>query len=270
MLNSALRAQQQALLSALWQPRHQDAIGSLQGAAVIAPGTGAQWRRGLLAYRSNASELAQRALSGAYPVVAQLLGEETFGALARALWRADPPRRGDVAQWGEALAAHIESLPSLRDEEPYLGDVARVEWLLHVAATAADAAVDAASLQRLATHDPAFLWLALSPGAACVASRYPVASIIGAHLNGEPALEEAGRRLRAGVAETALVWRAGFEPRLRAAAPGEAAFVAALQGRRSLADALDAAPELDFSRWLAPAVQSGLLLAAHTHISSGE
>lgn len=260
MTEAALGEQQQALLRALWQPRHQEAIDSLAGGAALAQGE--QWRRGLLAYRSNASELAQRALAGAYPVVAQLLGEDNFGALARQLWLAYPPHRGDVAQWGRALAAHIESVPGLRDEEPYLGDVARVEWLLHVAATAADAAVDMASLQLLATHDPASLGLVLSEGAACVVSRYPVASIIGAHLDGEPALEEAGRRLRAGMAETALVWRAGLKPSVRSAAPGEAPFVAALQEMRSLADSLAAAPDLDFSQWLAPAVQSGLLVAA--------
>ena len=94
-----------------------------------------------------------------------------------------------------------------------------------------------------------------------VASAYPVASIVTAHLEANPTLEEAGRRLRAGLGEAALVWRQGFKPRLRAALPGEAAFVAALQGGANLAAALDRAGPLDFSRWLSQAVHSGLLLA---------
>lgn len=257
---AALQEQQQALLQALWQLRHQDAIASLADGAHVAPGRN-PWQRGLKAYRSNGHELAQRALGGAYPVVAQLLGDENFGALARGLWHSHPPTRGDLAGWGDALAAHIESLPDLNDEEPYLADVARVEWLLHSAATAADASADAASFSLLAERDPTQITLALSPGTACIASRYPVASIIGAHLHEDPPLEEAGRRLRGGIAEAALVWRRGFKPTLRAAAEGEAAFVAALLAGRSLAAALDAAAELDFNHWLAPAVQSGLLLA---------
>lgn len=222
---------------------------------------GEQWQRGLEAYRSNGHALAQRALAGAYPVVQQLLGEENFTALALDLWLCHPPQRGDMAHWGEALPAHIESVAELNEQEPYLADVARVEWLLHRAATVADAAPNPGSFQLLAERDPADVTLALSPGVACLASRYPVVSIVNAHLENEPTLEEAGQRLRASVAETALVWRQGFKPRLRQAAAGEQAFIAALQEKRSLADSLLAAPELAFNDWLAPAVQSGLLAA---------
>lgn len=258
-MSASLLEQQLALLQALWRPRHEEAVDVM--ASHIRP-AGQQWLRGLKAYRSNGHALAQRALAGAYPVVLQLLGEENFLALALELWQRHPPRRGDMAQWGEALAGHIESLAELNEQEPYLADVARVEWLLHCAATAADALPELSSFQLLAEQDPADLTLVLSPGAACLASRHPVVSIVDAHLENEPALEEAGKRLRARIEETALVWRQGFKPRLRQAAPGEQAFVAALQEKHSLADSLQAAPELAFNDWLAPAVQSGLLVAA--------
>lgn len=261
-MNTPLARQQQALLQALWQPRHEDAIDTVSQTRVVAPAAAPQWQRGLKAYRSNGHELAHRALAAAYPVVAQLLGEENFTPLARGLWARHPPRRGDLAHWGAQLAQYVESLPDLSGEEPFIADVARVEWLLHVAATAADALLDTASLQLLAQQDPSTFTLVLAPGTACVASAHPVASIINAHLLGEPALEEAGRRLRGGFAEAALVWREGFKPRLREALPGEAAFIAALQEKRSLADSLQAAPELDFNQWLAPAVRGGLLAGA--------
>ncbi|MEO5669806.1 MAG: hypothetical protein ABIR26_03855, partial [Ramlibacter sp.] len=153
-----------------------------------------------------------------------------------------------------------DSLPQLAGE-PYLADVARAEWALHSLTTAADAPQNAASFSLLTERDPAKIALVLAP-ARCIASAFPVASIVTAHLEGDPALEEAGRRIREGAAETALAWRQGLRPRLRCALPGEGKFIAALQGRASLADSLVLAEELDFNRWLALAAQSGLLLAA--------
>ncbi len=264
-MNPSLAEQQDALLQALRQPRHEDAAAyAASRRGLIADAASSQWRRGLTAYRSSGHELARRALEGAYPAVAQLLGEDNFAALARSLWAASPPSRGDVAQWGGELAVHMESLADLVAEEPFMPDVARVEWLLHLAATAADAQFDAPSLQLLTTQDPASFTLLLCPGAGCVASAYPVASIVNAHIDSEPSLEEAGQLLREGRAETALVWREGFRPRLREAPGGEAGFVAALQHRRSLADSLQAAPGLDFGAWLANAARSGLLVGAAT------
>lgn len=257
-----LARQQQGLLQALWQPRHADAMQLIAEDDLVERAAGRNsLERGLQAYRSQAQALAVRALGAAYPVVAQVLGEENFEPLARSHWQQHPPVRGDMGQWGLQLAAHIESIADLVGEEPYLPDVARAEWALHAIATAADARPDSASFSLLAERDPAALALVLSPGATCIASAWPVASIVNAHLIGEPALPAAGERLRAGVAEAALVWRHGLKPRLRLAADGEAAFIAALQENRSLADSLAAAPGLDFNAWLAPAVQQGLLVA---------
>ncbi|WP_332777858.1 HvfC/BufC family peptide modification chaperone [Polaromonas sp.] len=277
---SALALQQQTLLQALF--------GAPQEASkLIAPHAHGAWARGLKAYQSNGHALAQRSLQATYPVLAQLLGEESFEALACALWHAQPPPRGDLALWGETLPAFVAVSAQLADE-PYLADVARVEWALHRAASAADAQPELATLALMTAHEPAQLALRLAPGTAVVDSFYPVASIVTAHLEGQPTLEEAGQRLRAGLGEAALVWRQGFKPRVRAAQPGEAAFVAALldpharhcvsslppEGAQpalgrpgggwsggSLATALERAGPLDFPSWLAQAVHSGLLLA---------
>lgn len=260
---SALARQQERLLRALWQARPEDAARLLED---WADGEGAaaysRMLRGLRAYRSNGRALAVRALQGAYPVIAQLLGEENFVPLAHRLWLEHPPTRGDVAQWGAALAACIEALPDLARAEPYLADVARLEWALHCAASAADPAADTASFALLMERDPAQLTLRLAPATQLLASRWPVASIALAHLEGEPSLEQAGQRLQAGVQETALVWREGLRPRVRVADAAERPFITALQEQRSLDDALQAAPDLDVQQWLAAAVQSGLVLAA--------
>jgi hypothetical protein len=197
-------------------------------------------RRGLQAYQANGLALAERALGAAYPVLAQLIGDESFAPLARHFWRRHPPGRGDMACWGDVLAAFLEASPQLADE-PYLGDVARVEWALHQAATAADAQPDPHSFALLSSADPAELTLTLGAGVFLLASVYPVASIVNAHLLGEPALAEAAALLRAGAAEHALVWRQGFKPRVCAITAAEYALLAALQAGSSLEAALDSA-----------------------------
>jgi hypothetical protein len=252
---SVLAQQQQGLLNALFASGKSGAINSV---AVRADSMGA---RGLKAYQSNGHALAQRALAAAYPVVVQLLGEESFGELARALWHAQPPVCGDIARWGEGLPDFVRNNHQLT-EEPYLADVARVEWALHRCATARDVTLFPESLALLGTQEPEALWLQLAPGVSVVRSAWPVASVVLAHQAGSGvSLAEAGARLRNGRAEDALVWRQGLRPRLRHAFAGEADFVSQLCQGSAFGPALDAAPDLDIQQWLTDAVQSGLLLA---------
>lgn len=258
-MTSALAAQQAALLQALWAPQPAEGLALLGPHAEATP----LRERGLRAYRSNGRALAVRALLAAYPVVAALLGDENFEGLAQRHWLAEPPRHGDIATWGGALPATIAQWTELHDAEPYLADVARLEWALHRLASLADAEpADLASFSWLTGEDGGCCSLRLAPGAGCVASAWPVVSIVLAHTEGTPTLAEAGARLRAQAPETALVWREGWRPRVREALPGEAAFIAALQENRTLDDAFRVAPALAFEHWLAPAVQCGLVLGA--------
>lgn len=252
---STLAAQQQALLAALfvWPP--DDAIDNI---ATYAGNTRA---RGLKAYQANGHASAERSLQAAYPVLMQLIGQESLHALARAVWHAQPPLLGDLAQWGAGLCDFVGASEQLAGE-PYLADIARVEWALHTCASAANQPQDLTSFALLMQHEPSELQLQLVPGCAVVASAWPVASIMSAHLTHEPSLAEAGQRLRAGVGEAAVIWRADLRPRVRAATAGEADFLLALVAGHSLGNALDAAPALDFNAWLPMAVQTQLLLGA--------
>ncbi len=252
-----LAAQQQALLDALFAWPADDVTNNIV-AYVCQP-----CARGLKAYQTNGHALAERALQAAYPVLTQLLGHESLCALARAFWHAQPPVRGDLAQWGAELSDFVRASEQLADE-PYLADVATVEWALHVCAGAADQAADPASYALLMQREPDELQLRLAPGCVVVQSAWPIASIVGAHLVPGTGLDQAGQRLRAGVAEDTVIWRDELRPRVRQALAGEAAFVLALLDGRSLAAALDAAPVLDFNAWLPLAVQTHLLLGTQT------
>lgn len=250
---SSLQQQQAALLLALWQPVES-------AAKTVAPHLRQNWQRGFDVYKANAQELAQRVLQAAYPVLVALLGPESFTGLAHAFWYACPPQRGDMAQWGGDLPDFIARSSQL-ESEPYLPDVARAEWALHQAASMADADIDTPSFALMLSQDPAEIGLRLAPGTCVIVSRYPVASIVCAHTEGAPSLEEAGLRMQQGIAECALIWRRGYKPCVRQTLPGEADLLNVLLTGDSLAKALEEAPQLDFNFWLAQAVNSGLLLA---------
>lgn len=256
---SSLALQQQALLDALFAWPAADAALRLSRHAV---GAGLQPQRGLRAYQANGHYLAQRALGAAYPVVAQLLGVESFADLARALWHAHPPVCGDVARWGAQLAEFIQASAQLQDT-PYLPDVAHAEWALHCCACAPDIEADLGTLALLTTEAPESLGLTFAPGFAILGSSWPVASLVLAHLEQRPSLAEVGDQLRSQIAQVGVVWRAGLQPRLRQALPGERTLLSAICEGLALGPAVAQAEALDFSQWLPMAVQSGLVLGAY-------
>ena len=235
---------QQQLLDALW--RRRDTLPETAG---------------LRAYRANAAAAAERALAAACPTVRQLMGDDSFAALARALWHHAPPDRGDLAQWGADLPAFLAADRALAGE-PYLADVARVDLALRSAESAADAALDPATLQRLAEHPPETLRLRLAPGAALVVSPHPVATIVNAHRSAAPdRFAPVRAAFAAGQGEAAFVWRRGWRGDVAALDAAQAAFMRALLAGADLAAALDAAPDLDFETWLVRALDADWLAA---------
>ncbi len=220
--------------------------------------------RGLSAYQSNAGAVAERALASAYPVVVQMLGEEAFAHLARALWQADPPQRGDLGHFGAGLAAFVSASDQLADE-PYMADLARLEWAVHRAAFASDTTDAVNGLELLATHDPAQLGLVFRPGTAVVMSTHPIVSIWAAHQwpegdERQQAFVELRALMAQGRGEAALVCRRGWRVEAAALPAGQAHLTAALLASRSIADALDeSGADLEFEPWLVNAVRAGWL-----------
>lgn len=252
-------ARQAALLGAVQPGGHVPG----PGLALRAPQAGLA--RGLQVYQANAGAAAERALAAAYPTVAALIGGESMAALARVFWRAQPPRRGDLGEFGSGLPAFIADSPTLASE-PYLPDVARLDWLVHQAARAADAPATVQALERLGDTDPDRLQLLLVPGTALLRSRWPVVTIWQAHQplpEGQPQPADRFADVRAAMAvrrgEAAAVWRQGWHVRVAALGPAASDFTRALLAGQVLSEALDAAPDLDFASWLGEALQQDRL-----------
>lgn len=222
---------------------------------------------GLRAYRANAQAMAERALAAAYPVVARLVGEETMAALARDLWREHPPLRGDLAWFGGELADWLAASPELVDA-PYLADVARLEWAMHRAGSAADPADAPPDLQCLAHTAPEAIAVRFVAGSTCIVSPWPVLMLWQAHQvppDASPDLLPVRVAMAAGQGEAGWVWRRGHQVEHAVLTAGEAAFHLELMAGQTLGPAwaatLDAHPDFSFEPWLVRALREGWLAA---------
>jgi hypothetical protein len=102
-------------------------------AAIDAPASGA-----ISVYRNTVVGGCVDALRANYPVVAQLLGDEMFDAVAAEHAAQCPPCRPVLALYGSRFPDWLEE-PSWLREIPFLPDVARIERLHIEALFAADA-----------------------------------------------------------------------------------------------------------------------------------
>ena len=255
---------QRRLLALLW--------GEPGAAEPGLAGPAAERERGLAAYRDNAAALAPRALAAAYPTVAQLMGDESFAALARAHWHRDAPQRGDLAWWGERLPEAIEHDLQLAGVA-YLADVARLDWAVHRAGFAAEDDGSPQGLKLLAETDPARLLLRLRAGTAVVVSLHPIVEIWQAHHAAPPArhpmaagterFDVARRALREGRAQAAWVTRGGGSAvKILALDIGGSRFTEAVLCGCRLENALAVAgATFDFEAWLVLALRQGALAA---------
>ncbi|OEZ45943.1 hypothetical protein JAB1_53560 [Janthinobacterium sp. MP5059B] len=244
----ALAAGQQAFAAAL-----------LDTAAALPPFAGDAVPQRFSLYRGSLGANWRRTLSQVYPVVLALVGEEFFGGLAHAYGRKMPSDSADLNQFGARFADFLAVFPPVA-ELPYLPDMARLEWALHLAHYAADAqglapeALAALHPDQLEAH-----CFTLHPACVLLASGWQVAALWQAHQDGE------GQGMfpqEMQVASYALVCRTRWKAQVLVLDAAAHAALLALQQGQAFGAALDAAFELDpafdlaayLRQWLAHAV----------------
>jgi hypothetical protein len=123
---------------------HESAIAA---AIVDAPPLPVQSRLGI--YRNAYRVRLIEALDEVYPVLHQLLGDETFESLGTLFVDAHPSKHRSIRWYGRELAEFLGVMRPFADQ-PILSEVARLEWTLSEVFDAADAGVmDRASLQAV-------------------------------------------------------------------------------------------------------------------------
>ncbi|OFJ48131.1 DUF2063 domain-containing protein [Janthinobacterium lividum] len=256
----ALAAGQQAFATALLDPA--------QGAQALPGFAGAAPLERFSLYRGNLSATWRRTLGQVYRVVLALVGEDFFAGLARAYGRQIPSDNADLNQFGARFADFLAAFPPAANL-PYLPDMARLEWALHLAHYAADApALAPESLAALHPEQLEARRFALHPACTLLASHWQVAALWQAHQEHQ---EHAGRGEGLGafpqemhVASWVLVSRARWKAQVLVLDAGAHAALLALQQGQTFGAALDAAFERDCAfdlaaclrQWLAHAVLS--------------
>ncbi|HET7851231.1 MAG TPA: DNA-binding domain-containing protein [Methyloceanibacter sp.] len=182
-------------------------------------------------YRNNVAASLIEALGARFPVVKRLVGEEFFSAMAHAFVLREPPFSPLLIHYGETFAAFIAEFEEAKPL-PYLADVARFEFARGVAYHAADAEpLPRAAFASLAAGGVGAVRVTLHPSVGIVASAYPVLSIW--EVNQATAVKPVSHW----GPEAALVARPFLEVETRRIGAGTAAFLAALRGGSTIAEA---------------------------------
>lgn len=220
------------------QRRFAAALLSASGEGALAPALRlAPLASRLAVYRGNLAGAWTKALAGAYPVVAQLVGDDFLAALAGEYGRRHPATDADLNAFGAGFAAFLDDFEHVASL-PYLPDMARLEWLLHRAYHAADA--PALAPAALASVTPAAFErcrLVRHPAAAVFASQWAVVPLWQAH---QP---DSGVAFPDDVAQPShgLVHRVDWQPAVLALDAAGYRALAALQEGNTVGVALDAA-----------------------------
>jgi hypothetical protein len=125
-------------------------------------------------YRNNVFASLTEVLRGTFPAICRLVDDRFFAYAAHEFIRRHPPQRPCLAEYGAEFAHFLAGFPPC-GELPYIADVARLEWLLSTAATAADSvALVPAALAAVAPERAPRLALQLDPSLGFLASSWPI------------------------------------------------------------------------------------------------
>ena len=252
-MTSATSIAQAAFAAALLDPERACPAG-------LTAWNGADPARRLAVYRNNVVSSLIDALADTFPVVAQLVGDEFFRAMARCFVQARPPTSPMLVRYGEDFAAFVRGFPPAASL-PYLGDVARLEYARLLAYHAADArALDRAQIAA-ELADPVRAGgscFVLHPSLHGLRGEFAAVSLWAAH-QGALAIESVDPF----TAEHALVWRSGLDVEVMRVDAASVGFVEQLQRGRPLgvaaAEALADDAGFDLGARLAHLIGAGLI-----------
>lgn len=215
-------------------------------------------------YRNNVHSSLIHALSTAYPVTQQLVGDDFFCAMASLYVQAHPPTSPLISEYGSTFAEFIQGFEPAASV-PYLADIARLERLRVCAYHAADCLTldQQAVLQVLQNQaDLGGLRLQLTRSLGTLNSPYAVVAVWAAHQ-----IEGGVATLNPWRPQAALVLRVGLAVKVFAIDSGSVAFINSLSRgvplQHAVEQALGAAPEFDLHQCLTLLISHNAITHLH-------
>lgn len=219
----SLAAKQQAFMAAI-----------LDDEAPLPGGWSARHGAGLAIYRNNYRSALVEALAATYERTLKWVGEESFRRAAAHHLILHPPGGWTI---DDAGAGFERTLAELFAKDPEVAELAALEWAMHRAFVAADAAPLAAAdfaaqTAEFGEEEWGALGFAFVPGTAVLAVGHDIGALWSA-LGAEPF---AAPDLALAEAHRLIVWREGLRPVFRLADMAEGEALAAAQGGSNFGD----------------------------------
>ena len=236
-----LRELQKAFGASVLAEDHEGAEGS-KAAGFIHRGKLTPQQQ-LQIYRNNYFLGMSEALRATYSVINELVSEGFFRYAADCYIRQNPSTTGDLGNFGDGFPEFIETFEPAAGH-PYLSDVARLERAWHQVMHAADAApLSGSRLQALTAAPLENLHFQLHPASRLLESKWPIWTLWSCHYSEATESDRARRIDLDGGGERVLVIRPQWQNEAHLLAPGEFAFLKALDAGQVLPEAIAAALE---------------------------
>jgi hypothetical protein len=231
--------------------------GDIAEIAEITEGDGLDPAARLAIYRNHALTTLGAALKATFPVVCRLVDERFFAYAAHEYLREHPPRSRCLVEYGADFPDFLAGFQPCKNL-PYLADIARFEWALHIAATVREApSLQVDALATIPAERAASVEFRLQPSVCYVSSAWPIDAIWQANQEDEVPtvdLTSGGASLEIRRAGEIVAWR-GLDPgtfRFRTALADGLGFAAAI------AKATQRDPEFDVTVGLQRVFAEGL------------
>ncbi len=243
----------------LFQPPGSDFEAALTAEIAL---SGIATEERLAVYRNNVQISLISVLEAAFPVTATLAGHENFAFASRRFIAEKPPAEARLLAYGADFPAWLSAFKPAA-KQPWLAEMARLEWARNEALFAADA--DPLDPNILTQQDPAevmALRFQAHPATRLVYSAFALNGLWRA-VQEEGALPDPNS-----AAETVLVLRPHLEVTQLSLSPGEARLAEALLTGKTLGEAAEAAladePALDLQAALFRHLRHGSFSGCHT------
>src|SRR5262249_7056883 len=125
-------------------------------------------------YQHHVTTTLTAALESTFPVIRRLVDARFFAYAADSYIRQHPPSQPCLVEYGASLPAFLAAFPPCQ-AHAYLPDVARLEWAVHVARQAEEAApLDVTRLSSTAAETMPHLEFRFEPSVSFIDSPWPI------------------------------------------------------------------------------------------------